>query len=156
MKKIKIKDKIVLVDDDDYEKVSIHRWYVSYNKDNNFYIKSTRKKSFFIHRFIMGLEKGDKRVVDHKNHNTLDNRKKNLRICTVAENSRNRKIQKNNTSGFNGVSYFKNLKLWTVKIRLNKKYMHLGYFKTSQEASKVYNKKAKELFGEFYNKKGAT
>lgn len=156
MKKIKIKDKIVLVDDDDYERVINFKY--KWNINNTNYTKSAtynpKQYIVFLHRFIMGLEKGDKRVVDHINHNKLDNRKSNLRVCTQAENCRNNQIKKNNISGYKGVVIAKDKrnKKYCSTVRYNKTRYFLGYYKTAQEASEVYEQKAKELFGEFYNK----
>ena len=88
-------------------------------------------------------------ATDHINGDGLDNRKQNLRICTHAENLRNRRLGKNNTSGYKGVSWHKLHKLWYAHISHNKKLMSLGYFKDKEEAAKAYDRKAIELFGEF-------
>tara|TARA_R110000824_G_scaffold396554_1_gene598108 strand:- start:1212 stop:1535 length:324 start_codon:yes stop_codon:yes gene_type:complete len=97
-------------------------------------------------RFIMDAPKGMQ--VDHINRNPLDNRKSNLRICTNAENSYNTGPQKNNTSGYKGVSWRKDAKKWTAYIGHAPK-SHLGYFDTPEEAAKARDAKAKELHGEY-------
>ncbi len=90
-------------------------------------------------------------VVDHINHNGLDNRKENLRICTVAENCRNSRPskRKNKLSKYKGVSFDKKRKVYRVLIWHNKKQYFLGTFKNETEAAKAYDRKARELFGEF-------
>ena len=90
-------------------------------------------------------------VVDHINHNTLDNRRKNLRLCTWAQNNQNRRPskRKNKLSKYKGVSFYKKSKLYRALIWCNKKQYFLGYFKDETDAAKAYDKKARELFGEF-------
>ncbi len=104
-----------------------------------------------MHRFIMNADITT--LVDHKNRDTLDNRKCNLRLCTKSENMRNRAMSKNNQSGYKGVRYFpfgrRKTKFWKAQIVFNHKYIHIGYYHTKEEAALAYNTKAKELFGEF-------
>ncbi len=85
--------------------------------------------------------------VDHKNGNGLDNRKSNLRICTATQNSYNRKVHKNNKSGYKGVGTQKND--YYVEIGFKGKRIYLGRYKDPVEAAKVYDKAAKKYHGEF-------
>jgi len=84
------------VDDDRFEDLSAFRWYllVTRNKMRYAYrlerVADGRKLSVFMHRHIMGLSRGDGKVVDHINRDSLDNRRSNLRICTRSENNKNR------------------------------------------------------------------
>jgi hypothetical protein len=87
--------------------------------------------------------------VDHANHNGLDNRRSNLRICTQAENQRNRKLHCNNTSGFIGVCWGKSHRKWKAYIYSYKQHFHLGHFDTAEEAAGVRDVAAKNLHGEF-------
>jgi hypothetical protein len=89
--------------------------------------------------------------IDHINGNPCDNRMCNLRLATVSQNAMNRGLQKNNSSGFKGVNYYSKRNKWNARIKANKKYYHLGYFDTAEEAHLAYCKKAKELHGEFAN-----
>ena len=102
-----------------------------------------------MHRFIMNLKPGDKQQIDHKNRNGLDNRKENLRLTTDSLNNMNKGIQKNNTSGYRGVSLHKKYKKWRSTIQINKRVIHIGYFCNIEEAVLAYNKKALELYGEY-------
>lgn len=81
----------------------------------------------------------DDMVVDHINHNRLDNRKSNLRICNQNENIKNQKIRCNNTSGYSGVGKYKqkNRNCYYAKISINGKAKHLGYYDTIEEAIRV-------------------
>ena len=100
-----------------------------------------------IHRIIMGAKKGE--YVDHINHNPLDNRRENLRICTNQENNWN----KPPTAGkkYKGTSRNPASKKnpWCAFIKKDYKSLYLGSFKTEEMAALEYNKFAKELFGEF-------
>ncbi len=104
-----------------------------------------------MHRFIIGVE--DSKVhVDHINHDTLDNRKSNLRLCTHAENGRKqKKSQKGGSSKYKGVYKYSDnrVKPFTAQIKFNYKRIHLGYFATEREAAIAYNKAALHYFGEF-------
>jgi len=108
------------------------------------YVSSAKRG--LLHKVIMGV--GQKITVDHKDGNTLDNRKSNLRICTPADNTRNRMISIRNTTGYKGVHKYRKNK-FTASIKFNNKSYFLGVFDCKMDAAKAYNAKAKELFGEF-------
>ena len=111
MKEIQLtQGKVALVDDEDYEYLNQWKWYANEWKGGKLYaVRNVRKNKQYIgyesmHR-LLSSNKDKKLVTDHINGNTLDNRKSNLRICTISENTKNRQIQKNNKSGFKGVRY---------------------------------------------------
>jgi hypothetical protein len=83
--------------------------------------------------------------VDHIFGNKLDNRKSQLRFATRAENTRNQGLRKNNTSGYRGVCWHKNRETWVVEVQGQ----YVGSSDSLEEASLLYNTKAKELYGEF-------
>jgi len=147
----KYPNKFTIVDDEDFEKLNQFKWCYSSQGYATRNISKHREHiaHLKIHRVIMGAKKGE--IVDHINRNPLDNRKQNLRICTYAENLRNSQKQHNNTSGYIGVhKKFKNReKCWYAQIGYNTKKIYIGVFKTKEEAAIAYNKKAKELFGDF-------
>ena len=91
-------------------------------------------------------------MIDHIDENKANNNVKNLRWATRKDNSCNRGKQKNNTSGFKGVSFNKHTKKFESKISINGKLKHLGLFETAEEASRAYETKAKEIHGNFYYK----
>jgi len=165
MKKIKLtQGKEALVDDEDYEMLNEHKWYARkcWNNKDKFYVMRSspidsngKQKTILMHRVITNAPKG--KQVDHINGNPLDNRKENIRVCTHQQNLMNRGRANNNKSGYKGVSYKKRTKSminerskpWVAQIYLNDKKIHLGTYKTKEEAALVYNKKAIELYGEF-------
>jgi len=87
---------------------------------------------------------------DHVNQDSLDDRRFNLRIATRAENNRNRNLQKNNSSGFIGVSRLNRLRRrpWQAYIKAGGKTIHLGYFATPEQAANAYNQAARLHHGE--------
>ena len=97
------------------------------------------------HRHLFGFPK---ETIDHINRDKLDNRKCNIRLCTPKENSRNLSIAKNNTSGVTGVKKTKHGK-WNASIMVDRKGIHLGNFKTLEEAKEARMKAELKYFGEF-------
>ena len=144
-------NKIALIDDEDYERMikdfGNAIWCLSINQRNGDFYLNKRKNGikYLLHRYIMNCPKG--MYVDHINHNTLDNRKCNLRITTNANNIRNGNIRKNNTSGINGVSYDKERKKYVAIIGVNGKKMFLGRFINLEDAIKN-RKDAEKLYWE--------
>lgn len=149
------KGQVVIVDDEDFERVNQYRWTAvsprCYQQTMYWGIRSERrggkKISILLHRFIMNAPKGV--MVDHKDRNTLNCQKSNLRLCTNAENQRNTPSKVTNTTGYKGVCLRKTDKKFTSGIRFNRKLIFLGSYSDPKEAAKAYDAKAKELFGEF-------
>jgi len=158
MKKIKLtQGEFALVDDEDFEELNKYKWFAHWDvRMKGFYahrsIRNNGKKDVIImHRIILGLKKGDGLHGDHINHNTLDNRRKNLRICTPSENGMNKSISKLNTSGFKGVSWCSERKKWTARIGINCKSITLGRFETKEEAYRAYCRACVKYHGEHAN-----
>lgn len=139
-----------LVDDCDFPKINKHKWCVC-GKDNNWYAMTIiNRKTVLMHRFILEIK--EKLVyVDHINHNSLDNRRENLRLCGNSENQHNSKKHRDNTSGYKGVYWNKSAKKWIAYINIKKKGKHIGAFEDKIEAAKAYDKYAISIFGEFAN-----
>ncbi len=150
MKKIKLtQGKMTIIDHKDLKIVNQYKWYFMgcgyaatrpWNKETKTY------STIYLHRFLMGNPKNQ---VDHINQNKLDNRRKNLRLCSHADNARNSKHRANNTTGFRGVSTHYDGKKFAASITINYKKIHLGLFKTKEAASKSYKAAAKKYFGVF-------
>jgi hypothetical protein len=93
--------KFTIVSAADYEWLMQWKWTAFYPGGGNFYAVRTEGKDrqmIYMHRFILGLHHGDPRTGDHVNSlDTLDNRRKNLRLANKTEQAYNRRVQKNNT-----------------------------------------------------------
>lgn len=150
MKKIPLtRGQFALVDDSDFEWLSQYKWSALLKHPKiGYWIATTtiKNKKISMHRLIMNASK-DKEI-DHKNHNGVDNRRQNLRICTHAENQQNKNSVRG-TSRFKGVVWHKLVRKWMSHIGFNCKTIHLGYFNNEIDAALAYDKAAKELFGEF-------
>ena len=102
-----------------------------------------------MHRLIMGKFEDDGLVIDHINHNTLDNRKHNLRICTESDNSKNKSLPSNNTSGVVGVSFNKKYNKYETYITINYKRKSLGLYDSIEDAIKTRKDAEEKYFGEY-------
>jgi len=139
-----------LVDNKDYDDLMQFKWFAK-KEHGIFYAARTlsvkgKKKTLRMHSFLLKLEKGQEG--DHRNHEGLDNRRMNLRVCTHSQNSKNRKKTVGTSSRFKGVYWVKRLRKWSCRIGTDGKH-NLGLFADETEAARVYDMKAKELFGEF-------
>ena len=128
-----------LIDIKDVAKVKKYKWCIG---SKGYAIN--RNQKLLLHKLILPSLNNEE--IDHINHITLDNRKSNLRKCTRSENQMNRKIC--------GYSYHKHIKLWYVRISVNRRTYHIGYFKKESEAKKARKLAEKKFFKEFaYNNK---
>ena len=108
------------------------------------------KKRVLLHRLVMDCP--NDMVVDHINHNRLDNRKENLRICNSSQNNMNRNKNNRKTSGYTGVCYKPKINKWQAYIKEKKKPIHLGYYNTPEEANEIRKQAEIDYFGEYRNK----
>ena len=150
MKEILLPKNIKTIVDDDFN--DLEGWYAKWsNHTKSFYaarniIINNKRTTQRLHRVVLGMT-NPKIKADHINHDTLDNRKENLRIVNDSQNMWNKRKHKNNSSGFIGVSYFSGK--WRARICFRNKSISLGMFDTPQEASVAYQKAAKQYFGEY-------
>lgn len=146
----KYPDTYTLVDDEDYDVLNNFKWYPHKDHAGATYVNRQERRAdgkqyiIIMHRVIMNCPKGI--FVDHINHDTLDNRKENLRICSVAQNQYNKKKTRG-TSKYKGVS--RAGKKWKSQVAKDYKIHYIGTFETEEKAAEAYNKKALNLFGVF-------
>lgn len=147
MKRIPLtQGKFALVDDEDFAELSKVKWCFS----KGYAVRSVRlekRGTILMHREILSAKKGQE--CDHINMNGLDNRRANLRVCTRAENARNRPKDRDNTTGFKGVALEKRTGKYVAQIHILGKHYHFGTFKSAKEAALAYNEAAPKYFGEF-------
>ncbi len=143
--------KFAIVDAEDYERLNQWNWHICDKGSRVYACRSCRKNGhnnkIWMHRVVLNAPNGTE--VDHTNGNGLDNRRANVRLCNHSENSYNRRRCKNKTSKYKGVSWFQSGNKWRVTIRVNKKQISLGYFKSEVEAALTYDRAAIKYFGSF-------
>lgn len=141
-----------LIDKEDYDLVHKYCWFV-FNSKSGKYIASHEpcsSKSLFLHRMIMNCP--DDYFVDHINHNTLDNRKNNLRIVSKSQNAMNARVRCDNNSGYTGVYWSAYKERWIAKIAKEGKDYYLGSYKNKEEAIEARKEAEEKYFGEYnYN-----
>lgn len=135
-----------IVDAEDFEWLNQRNWHAGWDKGSNkFYARTAG--NVFMHQVILNCY--PPKEVDHKNHNTLDNRKQNLRKASHSQNQSNAGIRHNNTSGFKGVNWHKRYRKWDARISHKGRSIFIGSFISAKQAARAYDQKAKELNGEF-------
>ena len=155
MKEIRLANgSIALVDDADFDALSQYTWSLSpkgYARRRWIDQRSGRKMQILMHRQILGLTNGDGKATDHADGNRLNNQRSNIRICTLAENNRNRRINRTSSTGFKGVCRKMGITRdrFVARIKFNYKSIYLGTFDTPEEAHQSYCDAAKRLYGEF-------
>jgi len=116
-------------------------WYL----DTDGYVKSNTEGKRKLHRLICGNPEG--KVIDHWNHNKLDNTEDNLKVGTQLDNNQNIVKRVDNTSGHTGVRKREDTGKWRAYISVNKKPISLGSFATVEEAVEARKKAEQKYFG---------
>ena len=130
------------IDKDDYAKTRQYKWNMN---DQGYAVN--RKHRLRLHNLVLN-KTNHKLDTDHINGDRLDNRKKNLRICTHSQNLMNQRVPSDNTSGYTGIIWDKERSMWMVRI----KKIHLGRFKELSKAIKARKQAELRYFGEFAHK----
>lgn len=150
-------NQFAIVDDDSFESLSKYKWHALKFKAGFVACRMERltvgidgRKRIYMHRQIMGFNHSSLPLIDHKDHNTLNNQKGNLRLATHAQNRHNSRANNEvKTSKYLGVSYDKGKKKYRVALVVKGKQKTIGRFKTEIAAAKAYNDAAKIHYGEF-------
>lgn len=144
-------DRPGIVDDDIYEQIKDRAWRVIKVSNGAFYIgwkshKAGKDVTVYLHRLVMGDPKG---MVDHKNGDTFDNRRENLRVTTNSQNQMNSAKRKTPTaSRYKNVTWNKKLKKWKAQLRVDGKDFFLGYFEEERHAAEAVELSRPILHGE--------
>lgn len=136
------------VDNEDYPLLSRYKWHV-YKNRYRFYARTEVSGGHcaLAHRLIMNPKKRE--LIDHKDMDGLNNQKCNLRKCTMAQNNQNSSFRRHNKSGYRGVMWHKRTGAYYCRVRAQKKEHWIGIFDDPIKAAHAYDKKAKEVHGEF-------
>jgi hypothetical protein len=146
--------KYAKVDPCDYERLRKYEWLAKKGK-NSFYAQKRvpagtpgKEKLVYMHQMLIQVPDG--KVVDHVNHEGMDNRRINLRAATYSQNLYNRKKRSGATqSKYKGIYWRKKVRKWQASIKYNKKRIELGYYRDEIEAAKAYDLAAIKYHGEF-------
>jgi len=136
-----------IVDAKDYPHLSQYTWFAEGTENNYYAVRKENGKSIKMHRQITNAP--DHLVVDHIDHNGLNNRNSNLRLATFTQNCQNQRRLSHKTSKYKGVHWNKANKKWAAQITSNKKSHHLGYFSNEIDAACAYDQAARKYHGDF-------
>ena len=155
MKEIQLtQGKVALVDDEDYDRLIPYTWHAVKRKGHyTFYAERSiwngrKGHTIPMHRDVLNLSLNDGNLVDHKDGDGLHNWRENLRVVSKSINSYNRRSQKNNTSGYRGVSWHSRDNQWIAHIKVNGVLRNLGYHPTAETAARAYDFAARKYFKE--------
>lgn len=146
-------DKWAIVDADMYDFLNKWKWfytsgYAARHQHIGYFNGKKKTKRIYMHRAIMNTPDG--MDTDHREPgHTLDNRRRNLRICTTSQNLRNSVSRRGSSSKYKGVSWDKRRNKWVAQISIEGRAINLGRFTLEEDAAQAYNFAAVEHFGEF-------
>ena len=144
---------IFVIDADMVEKIRTVKFYLgSKGNGSQYYVIDCKGRT--LHDYLFEHRPGYE--IDHINLDTFDNRRCNIRYCTHQQNQMNQPLQKNNTSGVSGVSYYPPRRKFRARIKICQQEIHLGYFDTFEDAVKARNIGMLCMFGQYgrYNDTG--
>ena len=114
------------------------RWYASAGQG---------KATTLMHRLIMAAPIG--MDVDHRDYDGLNNRRGNLRLATRSQNMANARMRSDNSTGFRGVGWHRQMERWRAYVRVDGRLRSLGLHDAPEDAARAYDAAAREAFGEF-------
>jgi len=139
--------KFALVDPEDYAELARHKWCAAKQGNSWYAVRSDHGRQLRMHRVIANAP--PHLVVDHTDHEGLNNTKRNLRPCNKAQNAHNQRPQKGRSSQFKGVCWSKRERKWYSRIQCHGRPRSLGLFKNERDAARARNAAAQALHGEY-------
>lgn len=139
--------KEAMVDDEDYDFLMQWKWSLAHGYAVRA-MPGTAGLKIYMHRVVN--QTPDDKMTDHKDSDGLNNQKSNLRSCDRSENNRNRRVNKSNSSGLKGVTWYKRSGKWLAQFASHGQRFYLGYFPTAELAHEAYCKYAVTYHGEFH------
>jgi hypothetical protein len=145
------KGQFAKVDPEDYIWLAQFRWHCKVNSRAVYAVRTVqeqgRSKRIYLHRLLMNTPQG--KVCDHINHDGLDDRKANLRNCSVAQNNANRRRSRHGSSQYLGVSRDKRRDKWVAHIKEGGEEKYLGSFDVEEDAARAHDAAAWARHGPF-------
>lgn len=137
---------VTIIDDDDAANVfAAGRWHAASCDGHDYAHRFEGRRSLYLHTFLTGWP-----LVDHRNGDGLDNRRMNLRPATRGQNNANRRVGRNNHTGYKGVSYYRRTGRWRAyTVNPDGSHRHLGYFDSPELAACAYDVAAIARWGEY-------
>ncbi len=136
-----------IVDAKDYPQLAKYTWFAEGAKGKYYAVRKENGKSIKMHRQIKNAP--PHLLVDHIDHNGLNNTNANLRLATFTQNCQNQRRVSKKTSKYKGVYWNKNQEKWAAQITANKKSHHLGYFNDEIRAARIYDAAAQKYHADF-------
>jgi len=142
------KGKYAIVDLEDYEKLNQNKWRALRGPQTFYAVRSEKGKTIYMHNQIMLPPPG--KIVDHDDHNGLNNSRHNLQLATRSQNACNRRKRDSKcTSRYKGVWFNKAENKWMSVIKVDGKRIFLGYFDNEIDAARAYDNAARLYHGDF-------
>ena len=136
-----------LFDADKIDRIRGINWYRNYRNSEGKVLYITNHDGYKLHQFLMDCPEGFE--IDHISLDTLDNRSCNLRVVTHQQNQMNQPLQRNNSSGVSGVSFYPPRSKFRARIKIGQHDIHLGYYGTFEEVVQARNVGMECMFGEY-------
>jgi hypothetical protein len=142
------KGKYTIISLEDFDQLNRNRWSVKITGRNSYVFRMENGKAVYMHNQIAKPPPG--KIVDHNDHNSLNNSRINLRLATLSQNNANRRNTLAGTSSkYKGVNFRKDCAMWIARVGYNGKRIYLGQFDNEIDAAKAYDTAAKLYHGEF-------